>query len=81
MSITVPEEGYISEITVDKTYIKKAPNDPIALRISLGGSTESNYLVYRGDEEEIHKLLKTAIRSFEKMLKEQNPELLVPNTK
>ena len=51
--------------------IRKA-DDPMALRISIGGRLdEFGYVVYRGDTKEVLFLLERAKQEFEKMYKEQ----------
>ena len=40
-----------------KIHVIKKQNDPIALRISIGGDLETAYFVYRGDLVKVKALL------------------------
>jgi hypothetical protein len=52
--------------------IVREADDPIALRLSIGGiEGELGYIVYRGETEDCVKLLRKALDKFETHLKEQ----------
>jgi hypothetical protein len=55
-----------------KVAIIKKQNDPIAMRISIGGNLQEAYFVYRGNLKEIQMLLKAVEEEIEK-LKEEPP--------
>lgn len=45
--------------------VRKMPNDPLCLRISIGGTKDGGYyVVYRGDESEVEACLKAALDVF-----------------
>lgn len=46
--------------------VTKKPDDPMCLRVSLGGQIGAYYCVYRGDEAEIEVLLVAALEAFRK---------------
>lgn len=49
-----------------EVMVKKLPDDPLCLRVSLGGTRiEGFYFVFRGDSEAIHNLLCNAMDAFE----------------
>lgn len=58
-------DGY--EVAIDGTVVRaiKLQNDPLCLRVSLGGTRENGYyLTYRGDEEAVEHLLSCAFAAF-----------------
>ncbi len=59
-----------------KVRIIRDKDDPIALRISMGGREEIGYyIVYRGDPQEILDCLQTCIDAFEAHVQtEEEPE-------
>ena len=62
-------EPVLEEATVDDVLLRRLPDDPLALRISVGGpdSREDAYCVYRGDRAAVIALLERvlcALRSF-----------------
>lgn len=47
-------------------HLTKLPDDPLCLRVSLGGTRDGGfYFVFRGDAEAIHNLLCNAMDAFE----------------
>lgn len=47
------------------TKIIKEPDDPLCLRVSIGGTPKTGYyLVYRGDPEQIETMLTEMLKSF-----------------
>ena len=62
-----PGEEAIREQEVDGMLIRRLPDDPLCLRISIGGSPlvpNSFYFVFRGDATEIEGLLDRAREAF-----------------
>ncbi len=60
---------------MELTVIKKADDFTLGekvLRISIGGFPDKAYITYRGDLDEIQKLLKDVVRTFAEM-KEEAP--------
>lgn len=53
------------EVLGTTVYVTKLPDDPVCLRVSLGGAKEFGfYLVYRGDEKQVGHLLAAALTAF-----------------
>ncbi len=53
-----------------KILVTKKKDDPMALRISIGGFKEAGenaYITYRGDLEEVQKLLTIVAEQFQKL--------------
>jgi len=65
-------EEVIREEVHNDFLIKQLPDDPLCLRISLGGRADiklgspENYLVFRGNAKLIYKLLRDAYKGFGK---------------
>ena len=67
-----PGELIVKEQTVGQVYICQRPDDPLALRISIGEVNNvkiqfgdpSVYLVFRGDPRDIEELLERALNAF-----------------
>lgn len=67
-----PFERTLSEVTRGGFLIRQLPEDPLALRISIGEAHEhsplrrefSSYLVYRGDRDVIVNLLRRALAAL-----------------
>ncbi len=55
------------------TIIKKK-DDPIALRISIGGSLNNAYITYRGDLNQIKMLLDYVNEEFKQTSKKDEPD-------
>lgn len=55
-----------------KLAVIKKRNDPIAMRISIGGDFQTAYCTYRGDLKKIQMLLKAVSEEMAK-LKEEPP--------
>ncbi len=53
-----------------KLQIVKKTDDPIALRISIGGNFKDAYIVYRGDLAKIKLLLDEVNENFKQMMEE-----------
>ena len=63
-----PGEEVVDEDTTPHCHVKQLPDDPLALRISIGegrGIPESRYLVFRGDPQEVVDLLDRAMRGLQ----------------
>jgi hypothetical protein len=63
-----PGEAPLSESRIDGMTIREMPQDPLALRISIGGGRllgDDAYLVYRGPRQAIHDLLRRAIEAMD----------------
>lgn len=55
-----------------KIAVIKKQDDPLLMRISIGGNLQEAYFVYRGDLKQIQMLLKAVEEEIEK-LKEEPP--------
>lgn len=53
-----------------KVSVIKKQNDPLAMRISIGGNLQEAYFVYRGDLKQIQMLLKAVEEAIEKLKEE-----------
>lgn len=62
-------EARIKTGSGQEIWIKKEQSDPLALRISIGGSEKDGYyLVFRGDDLiEIENMLEDTLSGFRKM--------------
>lgn len=64
-----PGERVLAELVVDRVLLRQLPVDPEGLRISIGQtllmSNPDAYLVYRGDRNEIIRLLRRALEALE----------------
>lgn len=61
-----------SEQNVEEWKITREADDPLALRLSIGGiDGELGYIVYRGDTKACLELLHRAQQQLEKHFKEQ----------
>lgn len=72
MSSQITNEGpVLDERTMDTddgcpVHIKKLTDDPLCLRLSLGGSRgDGFYFVFRGDSDAIHNMLCNAMDAFQ----------------
>lgn len=61
-------EKVLHEETIDGILIKRLPDDPLALRISIGAPNladdERGYLVFRGNPRLIEQLLERTLAAF-----------------
>lgn len=58
---------------MEKIVIKKEPDDPLCTRVSAGGFPGVGYyLTYRGDEDEVIRILRLLLEALEK---KQHPRI------
>jgi hypothetical protein len=62
----IANEGpVLAESCLAEAVVRKLPDDPMCLRASLGGSAaEGYYVVYRGSESDVERLLVAALEAF-----------------
>lgn len=56
------------ELKIKKVVVIKEPDDPIALRASIGGGADVGcYCVYRGDRQKVMAVIKRVLQFMENM--------------
>lgn len=58
-----------------KLQVIKKKDDPITLRISIGGNHQEAYIVYRGDLAKIKLLLDQVSETFKKLSSQDEPKV------
>lgn len=50
------------------TKISKKEDDPLAMRISIGGDDKNKYLVFRGDNQKIIELMEHSLKILKRTI-------------
>lgn len=58
-----------------KLQVIKKQDDPICLRISIGGNNENAYITYRGDLAKVKILLDQVNETFKKLSSQDEPKV------